>query len=46
MEPDAVKDCLEAVEELIREKEIEILRARFRKAQYCYNIKNKPSEDN
>lgn len=33
MDPETVKECIEAVNELIRQKEIEILRARLRKAQ-------------
>lgn len=33
MEPETVYECIEAVDELIRQKEIEILRARLRKAQ-------------
>jgi hypothetical protein len=33
MEPETVKECIEAVDELIRQKEVEILRARLRKAQ-------------
>jgi len=32
MEPETVKECIEAVDELIRQKEVEILRARLRKA--------------
>jgi hypothetical protein len=32
MEPETVKECIEAVDQLIRQKEVEILRARLRKA--------------
>ena len=44
MEPETVKECIEAVDELIRQKEVEILRARLRKAQLNH-VKYKISEN-
>lgn len=44
MEPETVKECIEAVDELIRQKEVEILRARLRKAQLNH-VKYKINEN-